>query len=185
MPLNLKYGAEAIALLGIAYGLIKWIGRSVRSLGSDPALEDSRIVGLDSATAAAAARALTKQGVISATELAKLPPKERDFLLAASAPRLGAAPASLPAVAATDAKPRPLTPAHLRLITPSRPPLGFTVHCPSCGAVLDRDALQRFGTTTCAKCRRPVSAHIQRGRVTVIVEETADEGAHRRQLEAE
>ena len=182
MPLNLKYGAEAIALLGIAYGLIKWIGRSVRSLGSDPALEGSRLTGLDATTAAAAAKALTLRGVVSPEDLAKMTPREREFLLANSAAPLGAV---RPGAPATSPRPRPATPSHLRLITPSRPPLGMAVHCPSCGAALDRDALQRFGTTACAKCRRPVSAHVQRGRITVIVEETPEESAHRRHLEGE
>ena len=32
VAVNFKYGAEAFAMAGIAYGLIKWVGRNVRSL---------------------------------------------------------------------------------------------------------------------------------------------------------
>ena len=47
----------------------------------------------------------------------------------------------------------------------------------------DREALQRFGATACQRCKRPVSAHIQRGRLTVIVEETLEEAEHRKRLD--
>jgi len=57
------------------------------------------------------------------------------------------------------------------------------VHCPGCGVPLDRDALQRVGRTSCPRCKRPVTAHIQRGRLTVIVDETPEEGEHRRRVE--
>ncbi|HUQ80676.1 MAG TPA: hypothetical protein VM076_06055 [Gemmatimonadaceae bacterium] len=197
MPASFKYGAEALALMGIAYGLIKWVGRTLRSLiSSDTSLESARLQGLASHTPLASADALVRQGLISAAQVERMSPREREFLVATAGPQLKAAStrgaSSRPLTpAATDvvanatrvSRERSLTPPRLHLITPARPPLGMVVHCPGCGAPVDRDALQRTGNTTCARCRRPVSAHIQRGRVTVIVEETPEEAAHRRRMD--
>lgn len=204
MAASFKYGAEAIALVGIAYGLIKWVGRTLRSLISDAPRDASRLEALGVGTPGASADALVRQGIVSAEQLAGMSPREREFLITTAALQLGATPArgttSVPgsllvvpartsSARATPARPHTITatpPApRLHLITPSRPPLGVAVHCPSCGAPLDRDALQRFGTTTCDRCKRPVSAHIQRGRLTVIVEETTDEAEHRRRLDGQ
>ena len=197
MAASFKYGAEAIALMGIAYSLIKWVGRTLRSLISDSSLESSRIDALAASMPAAAADSLVRQGIVSAEDLSGMSPRERQFLIATAVPQVdGAAgrarsrratPISSPPVgkgpapiAARSALP---TPTRLHLITPSRPPLGLAVHCPGCGTPLDRDALQKFGATTCTRCKRPVTAHIQRGRLTVIVEEALDEAEHRRRLD--
>lgn len=195
VAVSFKYGAEAIALLGIAYGMIKWVGRSLRSLISDERLEESRIEALAASTPGAAADMLMRRGIISAEQLSGMSEKERQFLLDTAAPKLGARgtrptpPVGDPAVGRAPtplvaASPRP-TPTRLHLITPTRPPLGLAVHCPGCGTILDRDALQRFGSATCERCKRQVSAHIQRGRITVIVEETTEEGEYRRRMEGE
>lgn len=197
MAASFKYGAEAIALLGIAYGLIRWVGRNLRSLISDAPLEASRVEALGAAAPAAGADLLVRRGIVSADQLTAMSTRERDFLIAAAASQLGTTGRRQPplADAATGrpaAAPAPLTarparptPTRLHLITPSRPPLGVAVHCPGCGAPLDRDTLQRFGVATCDRCRRPVHAHIQRGRLTVIVEETLEEGEYRRRMEGE
>jgi hypothetical protein len=194
---SFKYGAEAIALMGIAYSLIKWVGRTLRSLISDSSLESSRIDALAASMPAAAADSLVRQGIVSAEDLSGMSPRERQFLIATAVPQVdgaagrgrsrGATPISSPPVGK---RPAPVagrsalpTPTRLHLITPSRPPLGLAVHCPGCGTPLDRDALQKFGATTCTRCKRPVSAHIQRGRLTVIVEEALDEAEHRRRLD--
>jgi hypothetical protein len=197
VPASFKYGAEALALMGIAYGLIKWVGRTLRSLiSSDSSRESARLQGLASHTPAASVDALVRQGLLSAAQIERMSPREREFLVATAGPQLKAAatrgasdrsptPASTEIVAHATrvSRERSLTPPRLHLITPSRPPFGMTVHCPACGAPVDREALQRTGTATCSRCRRPVSAHIQRGRVTVIVEETPDEAEHRRRLD--
>ena len=194
MAVSFKYGAEALALIGIAYGLIKWVGRSLRSLISDAPLEASRIEALAANTPAAATDALVRQGIVSAAELERMTPREREFLVATAGRHLsggrGASRQKTPVSGAPVASAgRPHTartntvPPRLHLITPSRPPLGMAVHCPACGTPLDRDALQRVGETTCPRCKRPVSAHIQRGRLTVIIDETADEAEHRRRLD--
>ena len=197
MPVSFKYGAEALALLGIAYGLIKWVGRSLRSLASDTPREQNRIEALAASAPVAAADMLVRQGLVSAEQLEKMTPRERAFLLAAASRQLGT---TSRAAAGASAPPRPpggvMTPAQTRavappsspsprlhLITPSRPPLGVSVHCPGCGAPLDREALQRFGTTTCSRCKRSVSAHLQKGRLTVIIEETVEEAEYRRRIE--
>ena len=196
MPVSFKYGAEALALIGIAYGLIKWVGRSLRSLASDSPRERTRLEALAaSAAPAAAADMLVRQGLVSAEQLEKMTPRERAFLLAAANRQLGT---TSRAAGGAPASPRPaggmMTPAQARpvaspssprlhLITPSRPPLGVAVHCPGCGAALDRDALQRYGTTSCGRCKRPVSAHLQKGRLTVIIEETTEETEYRRRIE--
>jgi hypothetical protein len=196
VAVNLKYGAEAVALLGIAYGLIKWVGRSLRSLVSDSSLESSRLEALAASSPDAGADALVRQGIVTAEDLSGMSPREREFLVATAGPHLESSagrggrrhtprsmgvvsgPGTLPS-ARTGGSPR------LHLITPSRPPLGVAVHCPGCGVLLDREALQRFGATTCSRCKRPVSAHIQRGRLTVIIEETTEEAEHRRRLDGE
>lgn len=189
MPVSFKYAAEAVALLGIAYGLIKWVGRTLRSVVSDTSQEQNRLEALSVATPAAAVDMLVRQGLVSPEQLAGMTPRERGFLIANAGlqhkpvprPSSDAAPSSrrtpAQAHAAAPASPR------LHLITPSRPPLGVAVHCPGCGTPLDREALQRYGATTCSRCKRPVSAHIQRGRVTVIVEETTDEAEYRQRME--
>jgi hypothetical protein len=197
VPASFKYGAEAMALLGVAYGLIKWVGRTLRSLISDGPLEASRLEALGANSPGASRDALMRQGMVSAAELERMTPRERDFFAASVGPQLKAARNRVatgtrptpPTTDAVTAAMRPsreraaLTPPRLHLITPSRPPLGMTVHCPGCGAPLDRDALQRTGTTGCSRCKRPVSAHLQRGRLTVIIEETPEEAEHRRRLE--
>lgn len=196
MAVSFKYGGEAMALIGIAYGLIKWVGRNLRSLISDAPLEAARLEGIAAHTPVAAADALVRQGIVSADDLSGMKPRERDFLIATAGPRVdgaatGARPprltpgASAPIIGAfgPGGRPRSASSPRLHLITPSRPPLGVTVHCPGCGAPLDREALQKFGETTCPRCKRAVSAHIQRGRLTVIIDETPDEADHRRRLE--
>ena len=196
VPASFKYGAEAMALMGIAYGLIKWVGRTLRSLISDAPSEASRLDVVGAEMPRAAADALVRQGVVSAAELQRMSPREREFLMVTAGPQLRAATNRI----ATGTRPTPtgadavtggrsardgaaVTPPRLHLITPSRPPLGIAVHCPGCGVPLDRDELQRTGTTSCSRCKRPVSAHIQRGRLTVIVEETPEEAEHRRRLD--
>jgi len=196
VPASFKYGAEAMALMGIAYGLIKWVARTLRSLISDAPNNASRFDDVRAEMPAAAADVLVRQGLVSAAELQRMSPREREFLMVTAGPQLRAAtnriatgtrPTPTGADAVTGARSgvdrAPVTPPRLHLITPSRPPLGIAVHCPGCGVPLDRDALQRTGNTTCPRCKRPVSAHIQRGRLTVIVEETPEEADHRRRLD--
>lgn len=196
MAVSFKYGGEALALLGIAYGLVKWVGRNLRSLISDAPREAARLEGMTAHTPVAAADALVSQGIVSADDLAGMTPREREFLIATAgrhvdgganrgrAPRATpSAPSPIVGAFGTGGRPRSASSPRLHLITPSRPPLGVTVHCPGCGAPLDREALQKFGETTCPRCKRAVSAHIQRGRLTVIIDETADEAEHRRRLE--
>jgi hypothetical protein len=192
---SLKYGAEALALIGIGFSMIKWVGRTLRSLISDSARETAQLEALSAPVPDAAFDALVRQGVVSADDLAGMTPRERDFLIAAAGQRVDGVgsrevsrrltPSSMPTVgsAGVGAARRAGTPPRLHLITPSRPPLGVSVHCPGCGAALDRDALQRIGSATCPRCKRPVSAHIQRGRLTVIVDETPEEAEHRRRLD--
>ena len=195
VAVSFKYGAEAFAMLGIAYGLIKWVGRNMRSLISDSSLESARVEAIVSSTPAAAADSLVRQGLVSAEDLAGMTPRERDFLIATAVPQVDAVggrgrarqptpPSGIARPASTSGKPTPATP-RLHLITPSRPPLGMAVHCPGCGIAVDRDALQRFGETCCPRCKRRVTAHIQRGRLTVIVDETPDETERRRRLDGE
>jgi hypothetical protein len=193
---SLKYGAEAVAMLGIAYSLIKWVGRTVRStLWSDAGLEESKVEALAATTPEVAADSLVRQGLVSAEDLAGMTPRERGFLIATAGQHMETVargrgrrptPASGSSVnggGTSGGGRRPATPHRLHLITPSRPPLGMAVHCPGCGTLLDREALQKFGADTCSRCKRPVTAHIQRGRLTVIVEETPEEAAHRRRID--
>jgi hypothetical protein len=192
--ISFKYGAEALAMLGLAYGLIKWVGRNLRSVITDTAQEENRLEAINAGSREVAADALVRQGLVTPEQLAGMTPREQEFMVAATSRRLKSArerggprptPTSSGAVGgaslpASTARP---TPTRLHLITPSRPPLGMAVHCPSCGVPLDRDALQRVGTTSCPRCKRPVSAHIQRGRLTVIVDETPEEADHRKRVE--
>ena len=193
MAVSFKYGAEAFAMLGIAYGLIKWVGRNVRSLVSDSRVEEAHLEALAASMPSAAADSLVRQGVVSAEDLARMTPRERGFLAAAAGRRVNAAadrnrahqptPKSSEAIGSAASAGSPAATPRLHLITPSRPPLGISVHCPGCGIAVDREALQRYGTVTGPRCKRPISAHIQRGRLTVIVEETPEEAEHRKRLE--
>ena len=196
MVVSFKYAAEALALIGIAYGLIRWIGRTLHSQISDRSHETARLSTLAGEMPSLGADALVRQGLVSADQLQKMTPREREFLVATagqqlkgSSVRTGGArltPSASETIVVTTTRidrSGEARPPRLHLITPTRPPLGMAVHCPGCGSLLDRDALQRVGTTSCQRCKRPVSAHIQRGRLTVIIEESADETAHRRQIE--
>ena len=193
MAVSFKYGAEALALLGIAFGLIKWLGRNLKSLVSDSTLEEARMEAIASSMPGVAADALVRQGIVSPDDLAKMTPREREFLVAAAGRRVDRAPDRARTRQATPKSSDVLTPTtssrstpaspRLHLITPSRPALGISVHCPGCGIAVDREALQRYGATTCPRCKRPISAHIQRGRLTVIVEETPEEAEHRKRME--
>lgn len=199
MPASYKYGAEAVALVGLAYGLIKWVGRNLRSQISDRPLKENQINAFVLEATDPAGDALVRQGLVSPEQLAQMSSRERAFMLTQLGPQMSAAsaggggpgptPPTLSAVkgppVSTGQRSSAPTPTRLHSITPSRPPLGMTVHCPACGVPLDREALQRLGAATCQRCKRPVSAHIQRGRVTVIVEETTDESEHRRRVEGE
>ena len=192
--MSFKYVGEVLALLGIAYGLIKWVGRSLRSVITDTEQEENRLEALIAGSPEVAADSLVRQGLVTPEQLAGMSPREQQFLVSATSQRRTAArersgPRPTPMSSATVsgahlpvAAAMP-TPTRLHLITPSRPPLGMAVHCPGCGVPLDRDALQRVGKTSCPRCKRPVSAHIQRGRLTVIVDETPEEGEHRRRVE--
>jgi hypothetical protein len=76
----------------------------------------------------------------------------------------------------------PLTPPRLHLITPRGPRSASRCTVPAAATARPgRAAAHR--TTSCSRCKRPVSAHIQRGRLTVIVEETPEETEHRRRLD--
>jgi len=200
VAVNFKYGAEAFAMAGIAYGLIKWVGRNVRSLLSDARREEGRIAALAADIPAIAGDALVRRGIVSADDFQRMTPRERGFLLASmrlpareSVAEEGAAKRTTPlpgtsagastTTTTTTTRRSAPTPTRLHLITPSRPPLGVAVHCPGCGALLDRDTLQRLGATTCQRCKRPISAHIQRDRLTVIVEATPEEAEHRRRVD--
>jgi len=180
-------------MAGIAYALIKWVGRNLRSLVSDSRVEEARMEALAASMPSAAADALVRQGIVSAADLASMTPREREFLAAAAGRKVDAVadrnrtrpptPRSSEAIGSEASVRKPAPAPRLHLITPSRPALGITVHCPGCGIAVDREALQRFGTTTCPRCKRPISAHIQRGRLTVIVEETPEETEHRKRLD--
>lgn len=192
MAVSFKYGAEAFAMAGIAYALIKWVGRNLRSLVSDSRVEEAHIEALAASMPSAAADALVRQGIVSAEDLARMTPREREFLAAAAGRKVDAAdrnrshqatPRSSEAIGSAMSARSSAAAPRLHLITPSRPALGISVHCPGCGIAVDREALQRYGTTTCPRCKRPISAHIQRGRLTVIVEETPEEAEHRRRLD--
>ena len=181
-------------MLGIAFGLIKWVGRSLRSVVSDTAQEENKLEAMNAGSREIAADSLVRQGLVTPEQLARMTPREQEFMVAATSHRLktsrergglrptptSSAPITAARMQASAAKP---TPTRLHLITPSRPPLGMAVHCPGCGVPLDRDALQRVGKTSCPRCKRPVSAHIQRGRITVIIDETPEEGEHRKRVE--
>jgi hypothetical protein len=192
--ISFKYGAEALALLGIAYGLIKWVGNSLRSVVGDTAQEENRLEAMNADSRQVAADVLVRQGLVTPEQLTGMTPREQEFVVAATSLRLKTArersgPQPTPSSSVPVSGPRPPvsaakpTPTRLHLITPSRPPLGVAVHCPGCGVSLDRDALQRVGKTSCPRCKRPVSAHIQRGRLTVIVDETPEEADHRKRVE--
>jgi hypothetical protein len=193
VAVSFKYGAEAFARAGIAYGLIKWVGRNLRSLVSDSSVESARVEALAASMPAAAADALVRQGIVSAEDVARMTPREREFLVATAGRQVDpgadrnrprqATPKSSEAIGTGASSRSPSATPRLHLITPSRLPLGISVHCPGCGTAVDRDALQRFGTTSCPRCKRPISAHIQRGRLTVIVDETPEEAEHRKRLE--
>ena len=75
MAVSFKYGAEAFAMIGIAYGLIKWVGRNVRSLVSDSRVEEAHVEALAASMPAAAADALVRQGIVSAEDLARMTPR--------------------------------------------------------------------------------------------------------------
>ena len=199
MPVSFKYGAEALALIGIAYGLIRWVGRNLRSQVSDRSTETARLSSLAAELPSGAADALVRQGLVSARQLESMSPREREFLVATAGAHLKTStvkttsskrltPHTNETVVVTTTRidrsgAETTRPPRLHLITPTRPPLGMAVHCPGCGSVLDREALQRVGSTSCQRCKRPVTAHIQRGRLTVIVDESVEEATHRKQVE--
>jgi hypothetical protein len=197
VAVNLTYGALALTLAGIAFALIKRVGHNLRSLISHAPRNANGIETLAAHLPAADGKTLVDRGIVSASDLQAMTPREREFLMASARMQSSASdgarsPRATPAhsaggviagVGAPAARPAAPTPTRLHLITPSRPPLGVAVHCPSCGGPLDREALQRFGVTACQRCKRPISAHIQRGRLTVIVEETPEEADHRRRVE--
>ncbi len=164
--LNLRYGAEAFALFAIAWGVMKWVGRNARAARGDGDSEPMKIgFGLTDGAAAHAADALRARGLVSNDQLAAMSARERAMLLATVAERIGA-PEEKAAQAARAARAaRPVAEA---------PSVGRRVHCPACGEALDRAHLIRHGEVECRGCRRELSGHVQRGRLTLIVEDEAE-----------
>ena len=134
----LRYAAEAVGLLGLAWGLVRWVARWARDVGEGRSASVD-LLGLH-------------EGVDSPTRLAE-PPR---------APIRFAAPHPVPA---------------------PRRAVGLDVFCPSCGGALARESLQTTGRTTCDGCAREVTAYIRRGRLTVIVQETAEEAERRARVD--
>jgi hypothetical protein len=164
---NYRYGAEAVVLLGIAYSLIRWVVRTSIELRQEKT-SPSFPVAVTESVPLASAEPLRARGLVTDAQLAQMTPRERHLLLTVAAPRLAKSDRG---TAGRPARPTPIR------------PVGAAIYCPACGALLSREEIQTLGATTCPKCVRRVAGHFQRGRVTVIVDETADEAEHRKRME--
>ena len=163
-PLDLRYGAEALALVCIAWGVIKWVGRNVReSQGETAAPRDP--IGLSEGVARQATEALRVRGLVSSQSLAGMSERERAFMLSMVAAQIGEPSAT----ASSDERSR------TRQIADA--PVGRRVHCPACGEALDRAQLVRLGEVECRGCASVLRGHVQRGRLTLVVEDEREPAA--------
>ena len=159
--MNLRYGAEALGLLFIAVALMKWVGRNVRSQISDvDTADDARLVdGLGDMASMRAAGMLQRRGLVTSAQLAAMSPRERLLLFSSTRHLEGT---GVEVVVDTVQERR----------VPERP-LPSAIHCPACGASLDRQRIVTYGETRCSGCERRVIARVQRHRLEVAVEDDA------------
>ena len=153
-----KFGAEALFFLGVVIFLVKWIGRTLLEIsGSDEPRQSSEAF-VQQMLQSSAATHLVERGVMSHEQLAGLSEREREVLLAETARRV-AATSQIPegATAALPHAGHPLTKA-------------IVVHCPSCGAPINRVAQSLPFAADCPQCGRRVSARGDGpGRMSVVV----------------
>ena len=153
--LQLEYLGVAIFMLGASYGLIKWVGRTIRdqlgpgmSRGDEPFLPEH----VDTVPPALVKQAI-ERGLVTSSQLAGMTPMERQFLLASLKDKLaapaaagGGAPAPPPSPAAS--APRAMDAAEFGMA--AMPVSERRVHCAMCGESLDLPALAPY----VAHCRR-------------------------------
>ena len=147
--LHLEYLGVALFMLGVAYALIKWVGRTIRDqLG--PGMNRGEMPFLPSQADAlppGLVRQALARGLVTAEQLATMTPVERQFMFASLKDTLGEAPAP-PSPAAP--APRVISGAEFGVAAlPANDRL--RVFCPACGEALAFPAFAPF-VARCARC---------------------------------
>ena len=153
-----RYLGTAVFFLGVAWGLIKWVGRSIREqLGPGmPSSDDAPSIAHADTVPPALVKQAIERGLVTAAQLASMKPAERQFLFASLAPRLAAPSANFIAAGGDASKVRrtisgaefgmAALPANVRL----------HVHCPLCGELLDLPAFSPY-VGHCTHCSAKTS----------------------------
>ena len=160
--LDLRFLGGALALFLLTIVAIRWIGRMLKDTVATTASNDTTLLPLMVAGSPAGevAAKLRQHGIISPDQLAGMSAKEQQFLLEAAA--------RLPA---TEGTPKPAV-----IRTPRNTPRGVAVnalYCPTCAALLSREAVLAAGGAPCPKCAHTVAAREAYGKLVVTVALTA------------
>ena len=149
---DLRYVGTAVFLLGVAWGLIKWVGHTIRGqLGPGmPSREDAAPIAHVDAVPPALVKQAIERGLVTAAQLASMKPGERLFLFASLAPRLASPEASVVAGGLAARGQRAISGAEFGMAAmPANERLH--VHCPMCGEMLDLPAFVPY-VAHCAAC---------------------------------
>lgn len=166
--LHLEYLGTAIFMLGVAYGLMKWVGRTIRDqLG--PGMNRGEMPFLppqaEIVPPGLVKRAI-EHGLVTAEQLATMTPVERQFLFASLTDKLTDKLTDAPAPPSPMAQTSP-APTGLPSSPPAAAPRAINgaefgvaalpvndrlrVFCPACGGVLAFPAFAPF-VARCARC---------------------------------
>ena len=150
---EVKYLGVAVFMLGIAWGIIKWVGRAIREQlgpGMTAADDAASIEHIDTVPPALVKQAI-ERGLVTSAQLAAMKPMERQFLFASLAPRLASPSADLVAAGGDASKVhRPMNGAEYGMASmPTNDRLH--VYCPMCGEMLDLPAFSPY-VAHCEKC---------------------------------
>jgi hypothetical protein len=152
--MNFKYIFEALFLIGLAWGLIKWVGRTLREQISPL---DSDVMPPGNAPeqlSPTAYHTLVDRGIVSPEQLAAMSPRERQFLLDTTGRKLR----DSGAIAAAPAAP-----------TGAAPPSG-ALHCPACGASLLEGVIPLSWASHCGGCGRHLTMRRDGAQVILTVD---------------
>jgi hypothetical protein len=145
------YLPSVLLFIGILFGLVRWIRKTLFDLGSSarPSTTRERVVleSIDND----AAKHLIARGLVSTEQLAEMSDRERAMLLMATAKQIGAPPPG---------------------IAPSRPAQSISLHCPLCGTALTPAPEPIPFTAKCESCQKRVQIRGDGvGRVSIVVSE--------------
>ncbi len=192
-----RYLGTAVFMFGVAWTLIRWVGRALRDQIGDGGGRHAEGLGppVGDAVQEALAREAIQRGLITPSQLAGMSMMERRFVFASFRDKLGkpappAAPSPTSPSAPVDVPGAPAAP----LVAPARPraldgsEFGLAavpaseilrIHCPMCGDRLDLPALVPL-VARCERCGAKSAVRDEEGGRFVIIVSAPPDAAHER-----